>query len=161
MKPSGGVVGSVPTWPVITSGRASSPWSDAPTGRSWRSSASTGPVSGSSRKAAWSAASNRSRRCGASSARRPASGRTTSSWWASRASGSSPSGLADVVGDGARLGQVHRWFELRVRDDDIEPRPDGREFRAWQWVTPAWLVDNVVEFRRPAYRQVLGGARVG
>jgi putative (di)nucleoside polyphosphate hydrolase len=64
---------------------------------------------------------------------------------------------ADVVGDGARLGQVHRWFEFRARDDAIEPRPDGREFRAWRWVTPGWLVDHVVEFKRPAYRRVLGG----
>jgi putative (di)nucleoside polyphosphate hydrolase len=63
----------------------------------------------------------------------------------------------EVVGDGARLGQVHRWFELLVRDEAVEPRPDGREFRAWKWVAPAWLVDNVVEFKRPAYRQVLGG----
>jgi putative (di)nucleoside polyphosphate hydrolase len=64
---------------------------------------------------------------------------------------------ADVVGTGGRLGQIHRWFELRPRADDVEPRPDGREFRAWRWVDPAWLVDNVVAFKRPAYRQVLGG----
>jgi putative (di)nucleoside polyphosphate hydrolase len=63
----------------------------------------------------------------------------------------------DVVGDGARLGQVHRWFELRVRDDSTEPRPDGREFRDWRWVTPTWLVDNVAAFRQPAYRRALGG----
>jgi putative (di)nucleoside polyphosphate hydrolase len=64
---------------------------------------------------------------------------------------------ADVVGTGGRLGQIHRWFELRPRADDVAPRPDGREFRAWRWVEPAWLVDNVVAFKRPAYRQVLGG----
>jgi putative (di)nucleoside polyphosphate hydrolase len=64
----------------------------------------------------------------------------------------------DVVGDGGRLGQVHRWFELRVRDEDVTPQPDGREFRAWRWVEPGWLVEHVVEFKRPAYRQVLGGA---
>ncbi len=63
---------------------------------------------------------------------------------------------ADVVGTGGRLGQIHRWFELRPRDDDIVPHPDGREFRAWKWVDPAWLVANVVEFKRPAYRRVLG-----
>jgi len=63
---------------------------------------------------------------------------------------------AEVVGTGGRLGQIHRWFELRPHDDDVVPRPDGREFRAWKWVEPAWLVANVVEFKRPAYRQVLG-----
>ncbi len=64
---------------------------------------------------------------------------------------------ADVVGDGGRLGQIHRWFELRARDDAVEPRPDGREFRDWKWVSPAWLVEHVVPFRQPAYRRVLGG----
>jgi putative (di)nucleoside polyphosphate hydrolase len=63
----------------------------------------------------------------------------------------------EVVGDGARLGQIHRWFEFRARDDAIEPRPDGREFQAWRWVAPGWLVDHVVAFKRPAYRRVLGG----
>ena len=64
---------------------------------------------------------------------------------------------ADVVGTGGRLGQIHRWFELRPHDESVEPSPDGREFRAWRWVEPAWLVENVVAFKRPAYRQVLGG----
>ena len=63
---------------------------------------------------------------------------------------------ARVVGNGRRLGQVHRWFAFRVLDDEIEPRPDGREFRAWQWVEPSWLIDHVVEFKRPGYAQVLG-----
>lgn len=63
----------------------------------------------------------------------------------------------EVVGEGARLGQVHRWFEFRVRDDAVEPRPDGREFRAWKWVEPAWLLEHVVDFRRASYAEVLGG----
>jgi putative (di)nucleoside polyphosphate hydrolase len=53
------------------------------------------------------------------------------------------------------IGQVHRWYRFRLLDDAIEPRPDGTEFTAWRWVEPAWLVDNVVAFRRPAYRRVL------
>jgi putative (di)nucleoside polyphosphate hydrolase len=63
----------------------------------------------------------------------------------------------DVVRDGARLGQIHRWFEFRVRHDDVEPHPDGSEFRAWKWVTPEWLVDHVVAFKQPGYTRVLGG----
>ena len=63
---------------------------------------------------------------------------------------------ADVAGDGARLGQVHRWFIFRMLDDDTEPEPDGREFAAWQWVEPVWLIDQVVAFRRPGYERVLG-----
>ncbi|MET0146894.1 MAG: NUDIX domain-containing protein [Ilumatobacteraceae bacterium] len=60
-----------------------------------------------------------------------------------------------VVGGGNRLGQVHRWFMFDVRDESVEPTPDGREFSAWQWVDPAWLIDNVVAFRRPGYTRVL------
>jgi putative (di)nucleoside polyphosphate hydrolase len=54
-----------------------------------------------------------------------------------------------------RLGQAQRWFVFRVRDDAIEPTPDGIEFRDWKWVDRAWLLDQVVDFRRPAYRAVL------
>jgi len=61
----------------------------------------------------------------------------------------------DVVGGKARLGQVHRWFTFRIRDESTEPTPDGREFGAWQWVEPAWLIDQVVPFRRVAYERVL------
>jgi len=61
----------------------------------------------------------------------------------------------EVVGDGGRLGQVQRWFTFVVRTDGTEPTPDGREFQAWRWVTPAWLVDNVVAFKRAGYERVL------
>jgi putative (di)nucleoside polyphosphate hydrolase len=56
-----------------------------------------------------------------------------------------------------RVGQVHRWFFFEPRHDLIEPRPDGREFVAWSWMWPDELIDQVVEFRRGPYRQVLGG----
>lgn len=54
-----------------------------------------------------------------------------------------------------RMGQVQRWFTFRVRADSVEPKPDGVEFVAWKWVKPQWLVDQVVEFRRPSYERVL------
>ena len=56
----------------------------------------------------------------------------------------------------ARLGQVHRWFFFEVIDDNVVPTPDGHEFVDWRWMSPADLLDTVVEFRRPSYRQVLG-----
>lgn len=56
-----------------------------------------------------------------------------------------------------RLGQVHRWFFFEPLSECIVPRPDGHEFVAWKWMTPESLVDQVVEFRRIPYRQVLGG----
>lgn len=54
-----------------------------------------------------------------------------------------------------RLGQVQRWFTFQVNDDATEPTPDGVEFTAWKWVSREWLVEQVVEFRRPSYRRVL------
>lgn len=54
-----------------------------------------------------------------------------------------------------RMGQVQRWFTFEVKNGDVEPEPDGVEFRSWKWVKRAWLVDQVVEFRRPSYHRVL------
>ena len=58
--------------------------------------------------------------------------------------------------DGKRRGQIHKWFLFDALGADIAPTPDGSEFVAWRWVDPAWLIDNVVEMRRPAYERVLG-----
>lgn len=54
-----------------------------------------------------------------------------------------------------RLGQAQRWFTFRVKDDDIEPTPDGVEFTAWKWVTRTWMVEHAVDFRQTSYRRVL------
>ncbi len=54
-----------------------------------------------------------------------------------------------------RMGQVQRWFTFRVVGDEVEPRPDGVEFSAWKWAKRDWLVEHVVDFRRPSYRRVL------
>lgn len=54
-----------------------------------------------------------------------------------------------------RMGQVQRWFTFRVKQDDVEPEPDGVEFSNWKWAKKDWLVDQVVEFRRPTYQRVL------
>ncbi|MEP7046585.1 MAG: NUDIX domain-containing protein [Ilumatobacteraceae bacterium] len=58
--------------------------------------------------------------------------------------------------DGKRRGQVQKWFLFDALRADITPAPDGSEFVAWRWVMPSWMIDNVVEWRRPAYRRVLG-----
>lgn len=55
-----------------------------------------------------------------------------------------------------RLGQVHRWFLFDAVRADIEPKPDMNEFVAWKWVTPQWLIENAVDFRRAGYELVLG-----
>ena len=55
-----------------------------------------------------------------------------------------------------RRGQVHRWFLFDALQPDVVPVPDGHEFRDWRWVSPDWLTQHVVDWRRPAYRRVLG-----
>lgn len=56
-----------------------------------------------------------------------------------------------------RLGQAHKWFFFEPVGDDVVPQPDGVEFVAWKWTSPRELIDDVVEFRRPGYAQVLAG----
>lgn len=58
--------------------------------------------------------------------------------------------------DGGRRGQVQKWFLFDAVNGDITPNPNGREFVAWRWVFPEWLVGHVVEWRRGAYERVLG-----
>lgn len=62
----------------------------------------------------------------------------------------------DVARDDARIGQAHRWFFFRPLVDEVAPHPDGREFSAWTWADPEWLIGQVVEFRQDPYRRVLG-----
>jgi putative (di)nucleoside polyphosphate hydrolase len=59
------------------------------------------------------------------------------------------------IRDAKRRGQVQRWFVFRLRDPKRQPEVDGREFRAWCWCAPAWLIRQVVEFRHDAYAEVL------
>lgn len=70
-------------------------------------------------------------------------------------------------GDSVR-GQAQKWFLFGVIPPDdgpddhhhddghahhLSPRVDGREFRSWSWMDPHTLVDEVVEWRRDAYRR--------
>jgi putative (di)nucleoside polyphosphate hydrolase len=55
------------------------------------------------------------------------------------------------------LGQAQRWFVLRMRTD-VEPRPDGVEFDAHEWVSGDEALARAVEFRRPVYAEILGAA---
>jgi len=61
----------------------------------------------------------------------------------------------EVRRNGKRLGQAQRWFLFDTRRDEVVPQPDGLEFVAWKWVDAAWLVAQVVDFRRDVYAQVL------
>lgn len=57
--------------------------------------------------------------------------------------------------DGRRRGQIQKWFLFDAHYPEIQPRPDGSEFIAWQWVEPAWLIEQVPAWRREVYRRVL------
>jgi putative (di)nucleoside polyphosphate hydrolase len=68
-----------------------------------------------------------------------------------------PDDLKELKGGAAnRIGQVQRWFLFDALADDITPTPDGSEFVAWQWVSPQWLIEHVLEWRRQPYERVLG-----
>ena len=58
---------------------------------------------------------------------------------------------------GERLGQAHRWFFFELKRPDTKPRPDGSEFSDYRWMSVGDLIDQVVDFRKGPYRQVLGG----
>jgi putative (di)nucleoside polyphosphate hydrolase len=67
-----------------------------------------------------------------------------------------PSEIMQMHGrDGRRRGQIQKWFLFDVHDPTVQPRPDGSEFVGWQWVEPAWLIEQVPVWRRDAYRRVL------
>jgi putative (di)nucleoside polyphosphate hydrolase len=51
---------------------------------------------------------------------------------------------------------VQKWFLFDALDAGIDPVPDGKEFVAWRWVDPDWLMANITEWRRAAYERVLG-----
>jgi putative (di)nucleoside polyphosphate hydrolase len=52
-------------------------------------------------------------------------------------------------------GQVQYWFLFRFRGNDGSINVErGGEFRAWQWLPFAKLIESTVEFRRPVYREL-------
>jgi putative (di)nucleoside polyphosphate hydrolase len=53
------------------------------------------------------------------------------------------------------LGQVQYWFLFRFHGDEsaLDVR-SGAEFRAWQWLPFAGLLQKTVDFRKPVYRRL-------
>ena len=55
-------------------------------------------------------------------------------------------------------GQVHKWFVLRARDENLSLRFDNTrevEFRSWRWMPLAQLAAQVVPFRQPVYQRLV------
>jgi putative (di)nucleoside polyphosphate hydrolase len=69
-----------------------------------------------------------------------------------------PPDVAAKLWKGAYKGQAQRWFALRFRGTDADIRIGGRhaEFSAWDWLTPAALMERIVPFKRPVYEAVFG-----
>lgn len=56
-------------------------------------------------------------------------------------------------------GQKQKWFVFRYLKDgvpDVKLAKD-KEFEALDWVQPDWLVQHVIDFRKPVYRDVFAG----
>lgn len=69
-----------------------------------------------------------------------------------------PPDIAARVWGGRYRGQTQKWFALRFAgaDADIDiARDDHPEFSDWRWAAPATLVEQVVDFKRAVYAEVV------
>ena len=52
-------------------------------------------------------------------------------------------------------GQVQKWFLFRFTGTDDEiTMGDGKEFKAWQWITMQELLPKVVSFKQQIYQEL-------
>ena len=67
-----------------------------------------------------------------------------------------PPELLGKVWKGKYGGQQQKWLALRFlgRDDQVDIATKHPEFRCWQWMPAAELIDSIVPFKREVYRQV-------
>jgi len=68
-----------------------------------------------------------------------------------------PEALAGKLWGGKYRGQSQRWFLVRFKgeDQDIHIDTAEPEFNAWRWVEADQLVELIVPFKRPVYREVV------
>ncbi len=68
-----------------------------------------------------------------------------------------PDELIGKLWGGKYRGQSQRWFLLRFKgqDSDINIATEHPEFDTWRWVEAHQLVDLIVPFKRPVYRDVV------
>jgi putative (di)nucleoside polyphosphate hydrolase len=68
-----------------------------------------------------------------------------------------PKTLVGKLWGGRFRGQAQRWFLLRFKgeDSDIQIETPHPEFDSWRWVEADLLVDLIVPFKRPVYREVV------
>jgi putative (di)nucleoside polyphosphate hydrolase len=68
-----------------------------------------------------------------------------------------PEPLAGKLWGGKYRGQAQRWFLVRFKGEDheIDIATAHPEFDAWRWVEAEQLVELIVPFKRPVYREVV------
>lgn len=68
-----------------------------------------------------------------------------------------PDELIGRLWGGKYRGQAQHWFLVRFKgeDSDINIATDHAEFTAWRWAEADSLVDLIVPFKRPVYREVV------
>ena len=68
-----------------------------------------------------------------------------------------PEELAGRLWGGKYRGQAQRWFLLRFKgeDEQIGIATEHPEFSSWRWVDADQLVELIVPFKRPVYRDVV------
>ena len=68
-----------------------------------------------------------------------------------------PDELLGRIWKGKYRGQEQKWLLCRFkgRDEDIDVETDHPEFSAWNWMSPAELLEQIVPFKRTVYEAVL------
>jgi len=68
-----------------------------------------------------------------------------------------PDDLVGKLWGGKYRGQSQRWFLVRFKgkDEDINIATAEPEFESWRWVDADQLVELIVPFKRPVYREVV------
>jgi len=68
-----------------------------------------------------------------------------------------PDELVGKLWGGRYRGQRQSWFLVRFKgqDEDIRIATRHPEFSAWRWVEAEQLVELIVPFKRPVYREVV------
>jgi putative (di)nucleoside polyphosphate hydrolase len=67
-----------------------------------------------------------------------------------------PDALIGKVLGGKYRGQKQKWFAMEFlgTDREIDIHTEEPEFHTWEWVTPDFLLSNIVEFKRETYALV-------
>jgi len=68
-----------------------------------------------------------------------------------------PDHLLGKVWKGKYRGQKMKWFVFRFlgQDNDINIETDHPEFSEWQWLAMEELVEKIVPFKRPLYKELI------